>query len=69
MYRVVWVREVSIRSDQASVECVNTTTAINQFEAQGWEVVCVAPGTNAQTYGGLFVTLRKASYLDGSAQW
>jgi len=60
MYRIVWIKQ-GVNTNEAAYECVNTTMAINQFAAEGWEVVCVTPGTNASTWSGLFVTLRRTS--------
>ncbi|GAA4033954.1 hypothetical protein GCM10023063_17300 [Arthrobacter methylotrophus] len=56
-YKVFWVPE-SISYSNEAIEAKNSTALINEWSEQGYELVSVAPGTNAQTYGGLFVTLK-----------
>ena len=34
----------------------NATGVMNRMSQEGWAVHSVVPGTNAQTYGGLFIT-------------
>ncbi|SFJ64311.1 DUF4177 domain-containing protein [Amycolatopsis regifaucium] len=57
-YRTVWVEDwVTDKSSGETV--VNATNAMNRHAAEGWEVVSAVPGTNAQTYSGLFITFRR----------
>lgn len=57
-YRTVWVSDRV--SDTSSGQALpNATSTMNQHASEGWEVVSVVPGTNAQTYGGLFITFRR----------
>jgi Domain of unknown function (DUF4177) len=57
-YRTVWVSDwVSDKDSGATV--VNATNAMNRHASEGWEVISVVPGTNAQTYSGLFITFRR----------
>lgn len=57
-YKVFWVPE-RIFSDNGVQEAPNATSLINEWAAKGYEVVTVVPGTNAQTYAGLFITLKR----------
>ena len=57
-YKVFWVPE-SIIGSSGIQEAQNATALINEHASDGYEVVSVAPGTNAQTYGGLFITLKR----------
>ena len=59
-YKVVWINEhIDARSGSPAYTLGQTNEVINEFARHGWEPMSVVPGTNAQTYGGLFVTLRK----------
>ncbi|MDO5863409.1 MULTISPECIES: hypothetical protein [Paenarthrobacter] len=57
-YKVFWVPD-HIDSMDGTQEAPNATALINEWAADGYEVVSVVPGTNAQTYAGLFITLKK----------
>lgn len=54
-YKIVFYPEF-ILDKGSPVELVATSSQVNQMAANGWSVLQVVPGTNAQTYGGLFVT-------------
>lgn len=54
-YKIVWFPEFIVKKGQP-VELTQTSAQVNQWAAAGWRVQQVVPGTNAQTYGGLFVT-------------
>lgn len=54
-YKVVWFPEFFMDNSHP-VELTKTSELVNQWAAAGWTVHQVVPGTNAQTYGGLFVT-------------
>ncbi|QOT19240.1 hypothetical protein [Paenarthrobacter sp. YJN-5] len=57
-YKVFWVPD-HISSTDGTQEVPGATALINEWAAGGYEVVSVVPGTNAQTYAGLFITLKK----------
>jgi hypothetical protein len=56
---VIWVFDFLMNNSGKPVmqEVPNATATINDYAADGWEVHSVVPGTNAQTYTGLFITL------------
>lgn len=61
-YQVLWVRHDHSheqRTEDESQVDVRGTSAMTRLAAQGWEVISVAPGTNASTYSGLFITFQK----------
>ena len=58
VYKVVWVADW-VYEDNSGVELANATAVMNRYAAEGWEVVTAVPGTNAQTYSGLFITFRR----------
>jgi len=45
------------RSREEPIDVVKTTALINELAASGWRPISVVPGTNAQTYSGLYITL------------
>jgi hypothetical protein len=57
-YRVFWVPDF-IGSSNGTQEVPNASALINQWCDAGYELVSVVPGTNGQTYGGLFITLKR----------
>ena len=57
-FRTIWINEY-VDGRQDSQEMVNANDAMNEMAAEGWDVVSVVPGTNAQTWGGLFLTFRR----------
>ncbi|MGW4120947.1 hypothetical protein [Nocardia sp. NPDC004711] len=61
MYEVLWVPDaLSTNSNRDKpVKVPNATRTINDMVAKGWELHSIAPGTNAQTYMGLFITFKR----------
>lgn len=59
-YRTVWVSQWVSNSDPLT-ECTEVDKVINAAAADGWSLHSITPGTNAQTYSGLFVTLQRQS--------
>lgn len=57
-YKIIFYPEF-ILNERYPVELVETSAQVNQMAARGWSVVNIVPGTNAQTYAGLFVTYVK----------
>jgi len=53
-YKVVWVYDFVSQSDGTQV-ISGATAVMNEHAADGWRVLSVQPGTNAQTYSGLFI--------------
>ncbi|KUM38995.1 hypothetical protein [Arthrobacter sp. EpRS71] len=58
-YKVFWVRDFVITDSENMLEIPNATKVINDWCNAGYELVSIVPGTNAQTYMGLFITLRR----------
>ena len=54
-YKIVWFPEF-VMNGSGPVELTKTSEQVNEWAAAGWRVHQVTPGTNAQTYSGLFVT-------------
>lgn len=54
-YKIVWFPEFVVGQGQP-VELTQTSARVNDWAAAGWRVHHVAPGTNSQTWSGLFVT-------------
>ena len=57
-YKIVWVPE-SVLGRGEVVELSETSRIVNQYCSAGWVPTHVTPGTNGQTYAGLFVVLRR----------
>lgn len=55
----MWVEQWISSSSNAVLECANVDSVVNTAAADGWTLHSVVPGTNAQTYSGLFVTLQR----------
>jgi hypothetical protein len=60
-YRIDWVSDFIMRDSSTPVSVRSATDHANALATEEWELVSVSPGTNAQTYGGLFLTFRRAS--------
>lgn len=58
-YRVVHVQDFFSSSGGQAQDVPNATAVMNQHAAEGWRVIACVPGTNAQTYGGLFITFER----------
>lgn len=58
-YKVFWVQDNIMSMNGIMQEATNAQQVINQWCEAGYELVSVVPGTNAQTYSGLFITLKK----------
>ncbi|MFF2550497.1 hypothetical protein ACFVUS_05820 [Nocardia sp. NPDC058058] len=61
MYEVLWVADaLSTSSISATpIKVPNATRTINDMVSKGWELHSIVPGTNAQTYSGLFLTFKR----------
>jgi hypothetical protein len=57
-YRTIWVNQWVSESDKV-VECTEVDTQIARWVTDGWALHSIVPGTNAQTYGGLFITFMR----------
>lgn len=57
-YKIVWFPEFVIDKGKPVV-LEDTSKQVNQWVGGGWAVHQVVPGTNAQTFSGLFVTFVK----------
>lgn len=55
----MWVEQWISSSSNAVLECANVDSVVNTAAADGWTLHSIVPGTNAQTYSGLFVTLQR----------
>lgn len=58
-YRVFWVQDWVMNSNGVTQEAPNASALINRWSEAGYELVSVVPGTNAQTYSGLFITMKR----------
>ena len=58
-YRVVHVQDFISNSTGQVQTITNATAVMNQYAAEGWRVIACVPGTNAQTYGGVFITFER----------
>lgn len=59
-YKTVWVEQRITSSPNAVLECAQVDSVVNAAAADGWILHTLVPGTNAQTYSGLFVTFQRA---------
>jgi hypothetical protein len=57
-YRTVWVSQWVSASDKI-VACTEVDAEVRRWTDDGWQLHTVVPGTNAQTYGGLFLTFSR----------
>ncbi|MFJ8062980.1 DUF4177 domain-containing protein [Streptomyces sp. NPDC096142] len=58
-YRVVHVND-HLRSSEGEVQGIpNATAVMNEYASEGWRVIACAPGTNAQTFSGLYITFER----------
>ena len=55
-YQVKHVQDFVMSSNGTEQDIPNATGVMNRMSQEGWAVHSVVPGTNAQTYGGLFIT-------------
>ncbi len=67
-YRTFWVeQEVSLNRSRGGIpdlvqpphECADIDKVANTWAADGWRLVHLAPGTNGETYSGLFLTFER----------
>ena len=58
-YKVIWINAHMSSADGEVQDIPLATETINGYCREGWEFVSLVPGTNAQTYLGVFVTLRR----------
>ncbi|XHM67220.1 DUF4177 domain-containing protein [Streptomyces nigra] len=58
-YRVVHVQDFISNSTGQVQTITNATAVMNQYAGEGWRVISCVPGTNAQTYGGVFITFER----------
>lgn len=58
-YKVFWVQDNILSMNGIMQEVPNAQQVINQWCEAGYELLSVVPGTNAQTYSGLYITLKK----------
>ncbi|MEU7753652.1 DUF4177 domain-containing protein [Micromonospora sp. NPDC049171] len=58
-YKVIWIHVNMSWTDGEVQDIPLATETINGYSREGWEFVSLVPGTNAQTYHGVFVTLRR----------
>ncbi|GAA3536889.1 hypothetical protein [Kribbella ginsengisoli] len=69
-YRTIWVQEHAASTrrpgdanhEQVPYECTEIDRVANAWSAAGWRLLQLAPGTNAQTYSGLFMTFERDAY-------
>ncbi|WP_156666215.1 hypothetical protein [Rhodococcus sp. HS-D2] len=54
-YEVMWVND-SVIGSNGTQRIPNASRLMNDMAMRGWTVHSVVPGTNAQTYSGLFIT-------------
>lgn len=59
-YKTVWVQQSVTFTIGAVVDCTSVDEVVNDAAANGWTLHSLAPGTNAQSYHGLFVTFQRA---------
>lgn len=59
-YKTVWVQQSVTFTVGAVVDCTSVDAVVNDAAAHGWALHSLAPGTNAQSYHGVFVTLQRA---------
>lgn len=60
-YTVIWVKDSILESSGDAQVVGNATNVINSYAGDGWRVVSLVPGTNAQTYSGVYITLTRES--------
>lgn len=59
-YRTVWVSQwVTYNRDEVQ-PCPQIDAVLNDLEREGWNLHTIVPGTNAQTYSGVFITVQRA---------
>jgi len=58
-YKTVWVQQSVSFTMGAVLECPSVDSVVNEAAAAGWSLHSLAPGTNAQSYHGLFVTFER----------
>lgn len=60
-YRVDWIQDRSPKHDTDGhpVPVTQATAHMNALAASGWEATALVPGTNAQTYSGLYLAFRR----------
>jgi hypothetical protein len=60
-YRIDWIQDHSPKHNSGGlpIPVPPATTHLNALAAQGWEPTGLVPGTNAQTYSGLYLTFRR----------
>jgi hypothetical protein len=65
-YRITWIADKEVSQARSHppvngpVHVGQATEHANTMAQAGWELIQVVPGTNAQTYGGLYLTFRRA---------
>ena len=57
-YTTIWV-EQWVDARKATVHCADVDRVVNEHAQAGWTLHSIVPGTNAQTYGGLFLTFER----------
>ncbi|GAB2555235.1 hypothetical protein [Kribbella endophytica] len=58
-YRTLWVSQWISEEAGSPQELPNVDNVANTWASTGWKLVHMVPGTNAETYGGLFVTFER----------
>lgn len=57
-YRTVWVKQWVLASDD-TVQCTEVDRLVQAWVNDGWVLHSLVPGTNAQTFTGLFITFQR----------
>lgn len=58
IYKCVWV-PTGLVSERETQEITAVSELMNEYARANWQVTAVNPGTNANTYGGVFVTFSR----------
>jgi hypothetical protein len=60
-YTVKFVEDhvISTYGREGPQDVPNASALMNDMAQQGWQLHSFSPGTNAQTYGGLFIVFRR----------
>lgn len=57
-YRTVWV-ETRSRYQERVFSCPEVDTVLNDLEREGWTLRTMVRGTNANDWGGVYVTVHR----------
>ena len=59
-YKTLWVKQ-RVTDHNPVTECMDVGRVVAEYAEDGWALHSLVPGTNAQTYSGLFVTFQRVT--------